>query len=50
MSLIDYFAMNIVPRMYRGKGALHPAETGVLTEEVSCIREYDVNIFIIRMG
>jgi glyoxylase-like metal-dependent hydrolase (beta-lactamase superfamily II) len=50
MSLIDYFAMNIVPRMYRGKGALHPAETGVLTDEVSCIREYDVNIFIIRKG
>ncbi len=50
MSLIDYFAMNIVPRMYRGKGALHPSETGTLTDEVSCIREYDVNIFIIRKG
>ena len=50
MSLIDYFAVHIVPRMYRGKGALHPAETGRLTELVSCVREYDVNIFFIRKG
>ena len=48
MSLIDYFAMNIVPMMYRGKGALHPCETGQLTDMVSCIREYDVNIFFIK--
>ena len=50
MSLIDYFAVHIVPRMYRGKGALHPAETGRLTDQVSCVREYDVNIFFIRKG
>lgn len=50
MSLIDYFAIHIVPRMYRGKGALHPAETGKLTDKVSCVREYDVNIFFIRKG
>ncbi len=48
MSLIDYFAMNIVPMMYRGKGALHPAATGQLTDTVSCIREYDVNVFFIQ--
>ena len=35
MSLIDYFADHIVPRMYRGKGALHPAPTGKLTDVVS---------------
>ncbi len=50
MSLIDYFAIHIVPRMYRGKGALHPAETGRLTDLVSCVREYDVDIFFIRKG
>lgn len=50
MNLIDYFATHIVPRMYRGKGALHPAETGKLTETVSCVREYDVDIFFIRSG
>ena len=50
MSLIDYFAIHIVPRMYRGKGTLHPAETGRLTDTVSCVREYDVNIFFIRKG
>ena len=48
MSIIDYFAMNVVPKMYRGKGALHPAATGELGFGVSCIREYDVNIFFIR--
>lgn len=50
MSLIDYFAIHVVPKMYRGKGALHPSETGRLTEAVSCVREYDVNIFFIRKG
>ena len=50
MSLIDYFAIHVVPRMYRGKGALHPAETGRLTDRVSCVREYDVDIFFIRKG
>ncbi len=50
MSLIDTFAIHIVPRMYRGKGALHPSETGRLTDRVSCVREYDVNIFFIRKG
>lgn len=50
MSLIDYFAIHIVPRMYRGKGALHPAITGKLTETVSCVREYDVNIFFLCKG
>lgn len=45
MNIIDYFAEHIVPRMYRGKGALHPCETGILTDRVRCVREYDVNIF-----
>ncbi len=27
MSLIDYFAVHTVPKMYRGKGALYPSET-----------------------
>lgn len=48
MSLIDYFAVHIVPRMYRGKGALHPSETGHLTDRISCVREYDVNIFFYK--
>ena len=48
MSIIDYFAMKIVPKMYRGKGALHPAVTGELGFGVRCIREYDVNVFFIR--
>ncbi len=50
MSPIDYFATNIVPKMYRGKGALHPCETGVLTSQVSCVREFDVNIYFVRKG
>ena len=50
MSQIDTFAIHIVPHMYRGKGALHPAPTGKLTDMVSCIREYDVNIFFLRKG
>ena len=48
MNIIDYFAMHIVPKMFRGKGALHPCATGELGFGVSCIREYDVNIFFIH--
>ena len=48
MNIIDYFAMYIVPKMFRGKGALHPCATGELGFGVSCIREYDVNIFFDR--
>ena len=50
MSLIDTFAIHVVPRMYRGKGTLHPSETGRLMDRVSCVREYDINIFFIRRG
>ena len=50
MSVIDYFATKVVPRMYRGKGALHPTETGHITDSLSCVREWDVNIFFIRKG
>ena len=48
MSIIDYFAMKIVPKMYHGKDTLHPAATGELGFGVRCIREYDVNVFFIR--
>ena len=44
------FQEKIMSRMYRGKGALHPAETGRLTDDVWCVREYDVDIFFIRKG
>lgn len=50
MKIMDYFAVHIVPRLFRGKGLVHPAETGKLTDMVSCVREYDVNIFFIHKG
>lgn len=50
MDIMDYFAVRIVPRLYRGKGAFHPEETGALTDTVSCVRENDVNLFFIRKG
>ena len=50
MKIMDYFAIHIVPRLFRGKGLVHPAETGKLTDMVSCVREYDVNIFFIHKG
>ena len=48
MSLMDYFAIHVVPKLYRGKGAFHPSETGRLTENVSCVREYDRNRFRVQ--
>jgi hydroxyacylglutathione hydrolase len=45
MNIIDFFSMHVGPLMFRGKGFFHPCESGQLSSRVSCIREYDVNIF-----
>lgn len=45
MNPIDYFSIHIVPRMFRGKGMVNPIKTGIVTERVRCIKQYDVNIF-----
>lgn len=44
---VMYFIDNKLKRyLIRGKGLFSPAETGAVTAELSCIREYDVNIWL----
>ena len=44
---IMYFIDNRLKRfLIRGKGLFSPAETGAVTANLSCIREYDVNIWL----
>lgn len=45
MSKINFFAHNIKPRKLEGTGMLNPANTSVISENVRCIRQWDVNIW-----
>ena len=45
MSIINFFAHNIKPRKLEGTGMLNPANTSVISENVRCIRQWDVNIW-----
>lgn len=46
MKFLDFFADNVKPYTVRGKRMLNPADTGVIGSGVSCIREYDVNLWL----
>lgn len=50
MGLIQFFADRVKPAKMRGKGILHPANTGWITGEIGAIRQYDVNIWLYRKG
>ena len=46
MNLLYFFDDKIKPLTMRGKYYCKPEETGVLTEGLSCIREYDINFWL----
>ena len=46
MNLLYFFDDKIKPLTMRGKYYCKPEETGVLTEGLSCVREYDVNFWL----
>lgn len=48
MGLIYFFDRHIKPFMLKGMQILNPANTGVLTHGVSCIRQGDVNLWLYR--
>lgn len=50
MKFVDFFADNVKPYTVRGKRMLNPADTGVVGMGVSCIREYDVNLWLYTKG
>ncbi|WP_311376271.1 MBL fold metallo-hydrolase [Anaerococcus lactolyticus] len=45
MKLLYFFDDKLKPITMRGKYYCKPEETGILAEGVSCIREYDVNMW-----
>ena len=46
MGLIYFFDRHIKPIMLKGTQILNPANTGVLTHGVSCVRQGDVNLWL----
>lgn len=50
MKWIYFFDEKVKPIALRGQKALHPAETGKLGGGVSCIRQYDVNLWFYTKG
>lgn len=45
MNFITLFAEVVKPVKLRGTGTFHPEETGIINENLSCIRQKDVNIW-----
>lgn len=50
MKIIDFFGKYIKPIKLKGLKMLNPLQTCNINNELSCIREYDVNIWIYRKG
>ena len=50
MKFIDFFAEHIKPYTIKGKRMLNPADTEIVSNGVSCIREYDVNMWFYSKG
>ncbi len=50
MNLISLFLKLAHPLFIRGTGRFHPHDTGIITENLSCIRQNDVNIWFYRKG
>ena len=50
MSIINFFGKRIKPVKLRGTGVLDPTPTSILDEHVSCIQQYDVNLWFYRKG
>ena len=48
MKVIEFFGLQVKPRITRGKHMLQPMETGALAEGLWCIRDKDGNCFLRR--
>lgn len=48
MNLIEFYAMKIKPMQMRGGGGVHPQPSTWITEELACMRQYDVNLCFFR--
>lgn len=50
MSIINFFGTKIKPLKVRGAGILNPEPTGIINQRISCIRQYDVNLWFYTKG
>jgi len=50
MNLLYFFDKHIKPIKMKGTRICHPSDTGIIDDRMSCIREYDVNIWVYSKG
>ena len=50
MSLITFFGLTVKPKLTRGKGMWNPMDTQVCENGIICLRDKDVNCFLIPDG
>lgn len=50
MNLISLFTQYIHPLFLRGRGQFHPHITKIIDENLSCVRQKDVNVWIYQKG
>lgn len=50
MNLISFFGLKVKPKLTRGKGMWNPLNTQILDGGVVCLRDKDVNCFLIPAG
>lgn len=50
MKFIYFFDKNVKPFFMKGKMIANPTDTQIIDEKISCIREYDVNIWFYKKG
>lgn len=50
MNLISLFSRYIHPIFLRGRGQFHPHNTEIINENLSCVRQTDVNVWFYRKG
>ncbi|MGI5172397.1 MBL fold metallo-hydrolase [Treponema sp. OMZ 840] len=48
MNTIEFFGTTVKPFITKGKKMLKPLETGRIAERIFCIRDKDVNLFLIK--
>lgn len=48
MNVIELFGKKVKPRITKGKKMFAPLETGMINKDIFCIRDKDVNMFLIK--
>ncbi|SHO53569.1 MBL fold metallo-hydrolase [Anaerocolumna xylanovorans] len=49
MNVVEFFGTFVKPRITKGKKIVMPLETGKINNDIWCIRDKDVNMFLLRL-